>query len=58
LHLACSYGQLDEARVLLEHGACIDSMGYKKQTALHKACAVGEHNLVAMLIEATVQVIN
>ncbi len=56
LHLACSYGQIEEAAVLLEFNARIDAMGYRKQTALHKACSVGEKNLVALLVEYTLQV--
>ena len=29
LHLACAYGRLNEARVLLENGARIESTGYR-----------------------------
>ena len=56
--MACSYGQRDEAAVLLEYNARIDAMGYKKQTSMHKACAVGEKDLVALLIEYTLQALS
>ena len=35
--------------------AKIESMGEKKQTSLHKACAVGDETLVKMVIDCTVQ---
>ena len=56
LHLACTYGQIEVARLLLENGASIRSIGEKKQTSLHKAAAVGNVELVKMLIYAVEQV--
>ncbi len=55
LHLACTYGMVTVAKILLENGANIRSSGEKKQTALHKACAVGSFRLVDMLTYAAKQ---
>eukprot|EP00094_Tigriopus_californicus_P006606 TCALIF_06362-PA protein Name:"Similar to trpa-1 Transient receptor potential cation channel subfamily A member 1 homolog (Caenorhabditis elegans)" AED:0.12 eAED:0.12 QI:8/0.6/0.31/0.93/1/1/16/267/1355 len=49
LHLACTYGQANTAKILLEHGANILSIGEKYQSALHKAAAIGNLELVEML---------
>lgn len=49
LHLACTYGQANTAKILLEHGANILSTGEKHQSALHKAAAIGNLGLVEML---------
>ena len=56
LHLACTYGQISVARILLENGADITSSGEKKQTALHKAAAVGNATLVEMVTFAARQI--
>ncbi len=56
LHLACTYGMVEVARILLEQGADILVSGEKKQTALHKAASVGNFTLVEMVTDAAHQV--
>ena len=56
LHLACTYGQIEVAKILLESGAQIRSFGEKHQSSLHKAAAVGNRDIVRMLIYAAEQV--
>ena len=56
LHLSCTYGQEAVTKLLLENGADIRSSGEKKQTSLHKACAVGNVNLVKMITFAAEQI--
>ncbi len=56
LHLACTYGMVGATRILLENGASLKNSGERKQTALHKACAVGMFNQVEMITYAAVQV--
>ncbi|KAM6151047.1 ankyrin repeat and SOCS box protein 12 [Rhynchocyon petersi] len=52
LHLAASYGFLNCMRVLLEHGADIDSLNIKAQTPLFTAVSHGHLDCVRMLLEA------
>lgn len=52
LHLACTYGQLEATKILVQYNADLMSFGEKKQTSLHKACAVGSVELVEVITEA------
>ncbi len=45
----------DVARILIDEGASLTNSGEKKQTALHKSCAVGSYTLVKMVTYAAEQ---
>lgn len=52
LRLAASYGHLNCVKVLLEHGADVDSLDVKAQTPLFTAVSHGHLECVRMLLEA------
>lgn len=50
-YIACRNGALDVARLLREHGAEVDALGYFDATALHWASLNGHDDTVAWLVE-------
>jgi ankyrin repeat protein len=51
LHLASRDGHAEVARVLLEHGADVNSRARDGQTALHRASRIGQAEVVRMLLK-------
>ncbi|KAK6777683.1 hypothetical protein RDI58_024401 [Solanum bulbocastanum] len=51
LHVACGYGEVKCAQVLLEAGAEVDALDKNKNTALHYAAGYGRKECVALLLE-------
>lgn len=51
LYYCCSYGLLDVAKLLLEHGAGIDATDNNGWTALYISCLNGVTNVVKFLLE-------
>ena len=52
LFLACKYGHVDIALMLLKKGASVDTRDKKHETPLHTAVLKGNEALVRMLLEA------
>jgi len=50
LHKAAIWGDVEAARVLLDHGADIDARGEDGDTPLHRAAAAGKQAMVSFLI--------
>jgi hypothetical protein len=51
LHRQARYGNLDICRLLIEHGADVDSEDHQKQTPLFDAADQGNHEIVRLLLE-------
>lgn len=51
LHRAAERGQVTVVKYLLDHGASIDQLSPRKETALHLAAHVGQNAVVKLLLE-------
>src|SRR5207249_1016340 len=56
LYLAAAFGQLQTARVLIDHGADVNAAHGLGETPLHAAAAHGQLALVELLVEHKAQV--
>lgn len=50
LHKIAFWGDVESARVLLDHGAHIDALGEDGDTPLHRAVAAGQDEMVQLLL--------
>ncbi|KAI8901636.1 ankyrin repeat-containing domain protein [Globomyces pollinis-pini] len=52
IHYACRQGHLEMCRLLIDHGACVDSITRdSKVSCLHRACMGGHIKVVKLLLE-------
>jgi ankyrin repeat protein len=51
LHVCAQYNQIKIARLVLDAGVDVDSVGPRRSTPLHLAAEAGHHDMVAVLLE-------
>lgn len=52
LHIAARTGQLDEMKVLIAHGSCVNCIGDLGNTPLHQAAMGGKTDAVKLLLKS------
>ena len=50
LHMACSFGRLDVASLLIDMGSDVEAVSLAGQTPLHEACIGGHYSIIRRLI--------
>ena len=50
LHNACSYGHLEVAELLIQHGANVNAVDVWKYTPLHEAASKGKYDICRLLL--------
>lgn len=51
LHLAARYGSIPNSRLLLDHGASVDTHGYQKEPSLYQVAYYGRLQVVNLLLK-------